>query len=206
MPELEHLRSAIEAHSGLFICSEIDRKGSTKEVPFRHVGSAPDPDLDVPADVPDIQGLRDFYSMFGDLRLYVDAQSGDAAYWIAAPSQWEALDAQFRPWLECLEEDDLPEWIDACIVVGEIPRSGNYLLLPSAGPEAGKVFEFEHDGYAFLPSGASLPYFILRTLDLDADRLTAIASHLRFILPGERRQWWIEALQDNRGNLIRTQA
>ena len=31
------------------------------------------------------------------------------------------------------------------------------------------------------------------------------ASHLRFILPNEKRQWWIQELQDNRGNIIRTE-
>lgn len=201
MPELQCLRSEVEAHTGVFTCSEINRKGSTRQVPFRHVGSAPGLDREVPA----VQGLQDFYATYEHLVMYFDEQSDEAAYSIASPSQWSELDSHFRPWLESLEEDDLPEWIDGCIVVGEIPRSGNYLLLPVSGPDAGKVFEFEHDGYEFLELGTSLPDFVLRTLDLDARRLTAIASHMRFVLPDERRQWWIDEMKDNRGNLIRTE-
>ncbi len=202
MPELESLRSAVEAHTGFFTCSEINQKGSTKQVNFRHVGSDPDNSHVLPA----IQGLQDFYSTYEDLLLYADEESDSAAYLIASPSQWSELDSHFRPWLEALEEDDLPEWIDDCIVVGEIPRSGNYLLVPASGSEAGKVFEFEHDGYEFLELGVSLPDFVLRTLDLDSQRLAAIASHMRFILPNERRQWWIEEMKDNRGNVISTEA
>ncbi len=202
MPDLQSLRSAIEAHAGVFNCREIRREGSTKPVHFRHIGAAPGPVVDLP----EIPGLRAFYSMYGQLLLYVDERSGEAAYLLASPSQWPALDAQFRPWLECLEEEDLPGWIDDCIVVGEIPRSGNYLLVPASGPEAGKVFEFEHDGYEFLELGDSLPEFVARNLDLDAARLTAIASHRRFMLPDDPRQWWIETMVDNRGNDVRTEA
>ena len=202
MSEPQSLRSAVQAHTGIFTCSEINRKGSTKQVTFRHIGSDPNLSHALPA----IQGLRDFYSMFEDLLMYVDEQSDDAAYLIASPSLWPELDNHFRPWLEALEEDDLPEWIDDCIVVGEIPRSGNYLLLPASGTEEGKVFEFEHDGYEFLELGTSLPDFVLRTLDLDSPRLTAIASHMRFILADERRQWWIDEMKDNRGNVVRTEA
>jgi len=54
--------------------------------------------------------------------------------------------------------------------------------------------------------GQSLPEFVARTLDLDTSRLTAIASHVRFITPEENRQWWINELNDNRGNVIRTEA
>ena len=200
MPELQSLRSAVEAHTGVFTCSEINQKGSTKQVTFRHIGS----NTDLSHVLPAIQGLREFYSTYEDLLMYVDEQSNDAAYLIASPSLWSELDSQFRPWLEALEEDELPEWIDDCIVVGEIPRSGNYLLLPASGPEEGKVFEFEHDGYEFLELGTSLPDFVLRALDLDPPRLTAIASHMRFILADERRQWWIDEMKDNRGNVVRT--
>jgi hypothetical protein len=91
------------------------------------------------------------------------------------------------------------------LVVGEIPRSGNYLLVSSTGTRAGLVFEFEHDGYEFIELGASLPEFVAKMLDLDARQLTNIASHLRFTLPNEKRQWWIQELQDNRGNIIRTE-
>lgn len=205
MAILESLYSEVHSHIGQFTCTEIHREENTKTVSFRHAGSPPDPDVDVP----DVQGLRDFYDTFAQLTLYLDEKSGDAAFFIASPSQWSELDSDFRPWLEGIEEDEeeeyLPDWIKDCLVIGEIPHSGNYLLVPTSGPDAGKVFEFEHDGFEFIELGQSLPEFVARTLDLDTSRLTAIASHVRFITPEENRQWWINELNDSRGNVIRTE-
>jgi hypothetical protein len=202
---LDDLHSAVRSHTGHFLCEEIRQEGNTKAVPFRHLGAPPDTTLVVP----DLPGLKEFYGTFAHLTLYVDEQSQDAAFFIASPSQWGELEGEFTPWLDGLSDDEaaecLPGWIDDCIVVGEIPRSGNYLLVPASGPDAGKVFEFEHDGFEFLELGDSLPDFVVRTLDLDTRRLTAMASHLRFILAEESRSWWIKELRDNRGNIVRTE-
>ncbi len=202
---LKALQSAVAAHTGTFSCEEIHKEGNTKVVRFRHLGSPPALTLDVP----DVRGLKEFYSTYEHLTMYLEEDSGDAAYFLASPSQWPELDSDFRPWLDGIGEDEaadyLPEWINECIVIGEIPRSGNYLLIPISGPDEGKVFEFEHDGFEFLELATSLPDFVTRALDLDARRLTAMASHLRFITPEEGRQWWIKELRDNRGNVIRTE-
>lgn len=203
---LEALHSALDSHTGHFVCEEIHREQNTKVVQFRHIGSPPISSISVP----EIPGIKEFYGIYDHLTMYVDEQSGEAAYFLASPSQWSKLDGYFRPWLEGLDEDEiaecLPTWIDECIVVGEIPQSGNYLLVPTTGSDAGKVFEFEHDGFEFLELGSSLPNFVEHTLDLDSRRLTAIASHLRFITADDDRQWWIKELRDNRGNVIRTEA
>ncbi len=197
---LESLPNAVSSHTGQFVCEEIGREENIKLVAFRHIGSPANTSLVVP----DVQGLVEFHDVYENLVMYFDEQSGDAAYFIASPSQWPEFDDYFRPWLDGGDEDDLPEWIDDCLVIGEIPRSGNYLLVPTTGPDAGKVFEFEHDGFEFIELGNNLPDFVTRMLDLDSSRLTAIASHLRFITEGEGCQWWIKELWDNRGNVVRT--
>lgn len=185
---------------------QIHKEQNTKVVQFRHIGSPP---IDA-SSIPDIPGFKEFYGTYEHLTMYVDEQTGEAAYFLAGPSQWSELNDHFRPWLEGLDEDEiadcLPAWIDQCIVVGEIPQSGNYLLVPISGQEAGRVFEFEHDGFEFLELGSSLPAFVECTLDLDSRRLTAIASHLRFIATDDDRQWWIKELRDNRGNVTGTEA
>lgn len=163
MPVLEQLRSEVEAHSGQFRCSEIHQEKNSKTVQFQHVATPPGDS----STVPDVPGLSDFYCTFGELTLYLEEQSGDAAYFLASPSQWQELESDFRPWLEGIgqEETDeyLPDWTSDCIVIGEIPRSGNYLLVPTAGPEAGKVIEFEHDGFEFIELGTSLADFVALT-------------------------------------------
>lgn len=204
--KLDALRAAVEAHAGAFHCSEIHREANTRSVEFRHVGLPPDTTVSVPA----VVGLQAFYATFSQLALYVDERSGDTAFRVAHPAQWMELDGDFRPWVEHLDEDEaaecLPAWINDCAVIGEVPHSGNYLLVPLAGPDAGKVFQFEHDGFEFVELGENLPDFVMRSLDPDVQRLSDIASHLRFIVPGEDRQWWIEEMRDNRGNVVRTRS
>lgn len=201
---LESLQTAVGTHTGTFRCSQIHQKHNLKVVPFRHIGTPPN----ATHSMPNVPGLQPFYQTYEHLTLYVDEATGEAAYHIASPSQWAALDNDFRPWLDDLDEDEradyLPPWIDDCIVVGEIPRTGNYLLVPASGSDAGKVYEFEHDGFEFIELGTSLSDFVLRALDPDARQLTAMASHLRFIADGDDAQWWIEELHDNRGKVVRT--
>lgn len=202
----DSIRDTVLSHSGEFLCEEIHRPENTKTVKFRHVASPPGE----ASELPDIQGLRQFYEEFGSLSMYVDDESGDTAYHVAEPSRWAGLDGDFSPWIEDLDDDTaewMPAWIDTRIVVGESPLSGNYLLVPSEGPDAGKVFEFEHDGFEFIELAESLPDFALKSLRPDAGTLTAMASHLRFTSgepDGECRQWWILEMRDNLGNVVRT--
>lgn len=203
---LTDLAAAVAAHTGTFDCVEIHKESNKKRVTFQHRSSPPNTDSTVPA----IPGLGDFYGTFDALAMYVDEESGDSAYYIASPTQWAELDERFRPWLDGLEPEEatdyVPRWVEDCLVVGEIPRSGNYLLVPTSGPEAGMVYEFEHDGFEFFKLAKSLPEFVWTSLDLDGRRLTNIASHLRFITDGSDSQWWISELRDNRGNVARTDA
>lgn len=201
---LESLRRALASHTGEFACVEIHRAQHTRQVRFAHRYTEPDPGCPLPP----VPGLREFYASVGSLTLYLDDESGEAAYHIAPPACWPELDAGFRPWLDGLDADDaadfLPPWLAGCLVVGEIPRSGSYLLVPTQGRDAGRVFEFEHDGFEFLELGDSLADFVTRSLDLDTARLTGIAAHLRFV--GDTgRQWWIQEMRDNRGNVVRTE-
>jgi hypothetical protein len=172
-------------------------------VQFHHVATPPNAES-----VPDVPGLQEFYSTFGSLELYCDPESGESAYYIGTQAQWTELARYFESWLEGLDEDELaecvPAWVKESIVVGEIPSSGNYLLIPTSGADAGKVFEFEHDGFEFIEQGTSLPSFVLRTLLPDVRQLTEMAGHLRFITGDPHVQWWIRQMRDNHGNLVAT--
>lgn len=199
------------------MCEEIHNEKNKTEVFFRHDGAPPAPAAVVAA-LPDVGGIREFYGECESLLMYLDEKSGDAAYWLAPPSQWAGLDECFRPWLDGAEDwDDAddgfpPPWVKDCLVVGEIPASGNYLLVPTTGKDVGKVFEFEHDGCEFVELGDGLPDFVKRALYPDSARLTAMAAHLRFGVEGtegtegdgKAAAWWIRQMRDNRGNSVFT--
>lgn len=202
---LEALRVAVESHTGSFHCHQIHNEAERRVVAFRHLG--------VPAvgefSASDVPGLREFYSTFGYLTLYFDEISGDAAYSIVSPAEWLDLGQDFADTFAHLSEDDLKDWLPAwcadCIVVGQVPASGNYLLVPASGPDAGQVFRFDHDGFEFASVGSDLPNFVERALKPDPQALLTMATHLRFSsLRPDEPQWWIDEMRDNRGAVVRT--
>ena len=200
------LDMAVRQHTGEFLCEEINKERNTKVVRFAHVVAEP-----VGLDgVPDVGDLREFYSTFGSILFYNDPQSGDAGKHLAPVSAWSELHESFSGWLEGLEEDEreeiLPDWIETALVVGETPHSGNYILVPTAGAEAGHVFEFDHDGFELTHEAGSLAEYVECLLKPDSSKLTELASHMRFVQGDAMVQWWIREARDNCGHVVQTDA
>lgn len=203
--KLVTLQESIDDHFGDFVCSQIHNEASKKTVQFKHIHKPPEP---YTRNIP-VEKLKDFYDTFSNLLMYYDEESGDAGVHIASPSQWDSLEIEFRDWLDIVDEDErdevFPDWIDACLVIGEVPHSGNYYLMPITGENKGYVFEFEHDGFEFIELANDIEQFILKMLNPDSEQLTNMASHMRFIEKNSEKQWWIEELKDNNGNVITTE-
>jgi len=204
--KLAELKDRVTNHGGIFECARRSGSASTPErkvVHFEHVFEPPVGS----AEIPDVGKLRDFYETFGSLTLYHDSVSGDAAFHIARPEAWDDLMECFRDWVEDVLDDDpdwLPYWVKDCLAIGEIPQSGNYLLVPLGGNKAGHVFEFEHDGYEFIELAPDIEAFVLRVLEPDSDMLTDMASHMSFIEGDPMVQWWISTMRDNRGRFVKS--
>lgn len=203
---LENLRSEVQTHTGTFLCERIHMREQTKIVHFTHVVGEPAQGFEVPS----IGQLRDFLDIFGSVIFYRDRVTGEAAKHLAPPSQWAELDSDFRDWLEALDDEEraeiLPEWADDCLVIGEEPGTGNYILMPVSGNEAGSVYLFDHDGFEFIREADDIIAYVQRMLSPDDLLLTSIASHMRFVEGDPMVQWWIRELEDNRGNSARTTA
>jgi hypothetical protein len=204
--KLTDLENRVRAHAGEFLCERIYNETTTRRVRFAHVVVPPDEPVDVPA----AGRLREFYATFGSILFYHDSASGDAGRYLAHPSQWAELQSAFGGWIEGLDEDErrdcLPEWIDTCLVIGETPQSGNYILVPTEGPEAGHVFEFDHDGFEFTEEARDVVAYVEKLLNPDSSTLTGIASHMRFIEGDPMVQWCIREMRDNRGRVVGTHA
>jgi hypothetical protein len=202
--KLNDLEKAVREHAGEFLCERINDKGKTKLVSFTHVVGAPEDATNVPS----VGRLSEFYETFGSILFYYDEKSGDAAKHIAPTSEWAELHIDFVDWLEPLDEDErleiLPDWIDTCLVIGETPHSGNYILVVTDGPAAGRVFEFDHDGYEFIDQAADVIEYVEKLLKPDGIKLTDIASHMRFIEDDPMVQWWIREFRDNTGHVAST--
>lgn len=202
--KLMDLGDAVRQHAGEFVCERIHDGAQQKIVRFTHVTTPPVGTGDVPA----VGRLRDVYDSFGSILLYYDEKSGDAGKFIAPRAEWAELHACFNDWIESLDEDErgelLPDWLEGCVVIGETPNSGNYILVPTTGAESGRVFEFDHDGFEFTRKGEDLVGYIEKLLKPDGAVLTDIASHMRFVDDDPTAQWWIRELRDNRGHVVTT--
>lgn len=199
---LDELEARLRQHQGEFLCECIGQDSMTKRVRFAHVTTPADAGADLPAD----GRLAEFYARFGSVLFYHDETSGDAARYLAPVSEWATLREDFDGWIFEPDDEDLPDWLASCLVIGETPQSGNYILFPTEGEAAGQVFEFDHDGMEFQAQGRDVVDYVARLLEPDNARLTDFASHLRFIEADQPAQWWIRSLSDNRGHTAHTEA
>jgi hypothetical protein len=202
--EINKLKQLISEHTGTFQCTIRGDGTRSKQVQFKHLCTPPT----INESLPNLGKLKEFYSQFGDLQLYHDQNSDDSAYYIANPNQWDVLEYGFNQWIDSLDEAEqeelLPNWIDAYLVIGEIANSGNYLLMPTKGNQSGHVIEFDHDGFEFTDLGSDITAAVVHLLNPDNVLLTCIASYMTFIDQGSFDQWWIEEMRDNYGNIVKT--
>jgi hypothetical protein len=154
------------------------------------------------AQIGDLPEVLEFYRKYGTVRLYCDTISSDvighaSAYYIAPPETWPELREGFEPWLEDLSGDErdelLPKWIDNYVVIGEVPNSGNYFLVPLEGEERGKVYEFEHDGFEFIEGGKNLAEFLTSKSTVTEELLQEILTHTRYCDGKSDTQWLCES-------------
>ncbi|MEO1036787.1 MAG: hypothetical protein AAFX44_14615 [Pseudomonadota bacterium] len=176
-----------------------------KDVRFTHVVDPPlaeDELTALTADHAHVPGLCDFYATSGAVALFFDAASKESAYYIGPPSQWHVFRDGLFGWFEGLtqaeEKQLLPAWVDDSYVLGTIPGSGNYLVVPGTGEESGAVFLFDHDGFEFLKLAETLPAFVAEACNPGDEALTSIATGMRFVeCESDDEQWWIVELRND---------
>lgn len=202
----KELQMAVRQHAGEFLCEQIGQECNTKVVKFAHVATEPAN----AEEVPEVGDLREFYMTFGSILFYHDSDSEEAGKHLAPIADWSELQGDFNDWIEDLGEEErkeiLPEWINTALVVGETPASGNFILVPQEGAEAGHVFEFDHDGFEFVHQASCLADYVESLLKPDGPKLTEIAAHMRFIDGDTTIQWWIREMRDNCGRVVQTVA
>lgn len=101
--------------------------------------------------------LVEFFKLHDGVRLYCDTNSDAAGIEFFPVEQWpaEKLELHSSAMAMGFDEADMPEWYNSGAVFGEIPHSGNYLLIDSGGDTAGQVFYFDHDDFRTEPIAMS---------------------------------------------------
>lgn len=197
------LKDRIAAHRGQFLCHQIHAEENQKTVDFAHEALPPEA-----ASLPDVPGLKAFYEAFGELRLFTHQDDPEeAGFHIAGPADWSSLESEYRGWVDEEADDEfLPSSEGGPLVIGEVPMTGNFLLVVQSGDDAGAVLLFDHDGFELYELGSSLADFVERAITPDEQALTAMASHMRFRTEGSDAQWWLVEMRDSDGRVVRTEA
>lgn len=93
--------------------------------------------------------VTEFYSRHNGFVLYCDTQSDDAGFELLPAERWDEATEDMREWFKDLADE--PEYDPDRIVTGAaiatVPHSGNYFVMPIEGPNAGKLFYADHDGW-----------------------------------------------------------
>jgi len=203
---IKKLIEIIRNHKGEFHCEAIGAEDNKKIVKFSHTIEAPAKDFEKP----NIGDLNEFYSLVGSLTLYSCPEFFEAGYFLAPPSEWGALEEDLSDWTDMVDEDEedeaFPSWFGSHKVIGEIPGTGNYILVVEAGSEVGAIYTFDHDGFEFRKVGSSLEEFVLKTMDPSPDAFVDLVSHMRFTSDDSEYQWWARELHHNTGKVIKNNA
>jgi hypothetical protein len=96
--------------------------------------------------------------------LYRDTLSDAAGIELLPAEHWEEATQDMRYMFEHLADDpeNDPDHIVTGIAFATVPHSGNYFVIPVAGPTAGKVFYANHDGWYESAFAADFNSFLVR--------------------------------------------
>jgi hypothetical protein len=111
--------------------------------------------------------LRRFYELHDGVLLYRDTKSNAAGVEFFKASEWQSRTNEMQESMFDMgfEESDMPDWFHQGLVFGEIPHSGNYLIIQPAGKEAGQVFYADHDSFTEGAIAASFKDLLLMIVD-----------------------------------------
>jgi len=137
--------------------------------------------------------LYDYLSKYSSLQLYRDVRTGEYAYYLAPPKEWEAIHENFREWFEDFSDiergDIFPIWVNDAFAFGEMVSSGNYYLYIFRNDLKGHVFEFEHDGFEFNQVASRLSDFIKMLCEPTDDTVRDLRSYVRYSDGKTEYQW-----------------
>lgn len=137
-----------------FVCGNGGRSEKTKRTFVARLSHL----LNAPASASDLAVLRsmlgansaqveDVYRAHDGFVLFKDSLSDTAGIESLPISQWQDACEDMRQWFEHLDDESDPDHIRTGVAFATVPQSGNYFVIPIEGPNAGKVFYADHDGW-----------------------------------------------------------
>lgn len=135
----------------------------------------------------------EFYRRYGGISFHSECANGASTLCVHPVQNWDRLFSEMAEWFEMVDEDELEEsgidWIENCIVFGEVPNSGNYFLMPLTGSENGKVIYQDHDGFEPEVYANSFNDFLVKFLSQPIEQVERLGCYTRYSDGKNQKQW-----------------
>jgi hypothetical protein len=152
-----------------FVCTNAGGNGKPKRQFIAKVHHV----LNPPAEFGDLTVLRSrlgtldpsiesVYEMHDGFTLFHDELSDAAGIDVLPIAGWEEAESELREWLDDFDSDNDPDCIRTGVAFATVRHSGNYFVIPVEGPNAGKVFYADHDGWYETHFAESFDDFVSR--------------------------------------------
>ena len=166
---LQELVAFAEQTNSSFVCTNSGRSDKTNRIFVARI-------LHVLNAISSADDLKVLHSMLGihaasfegiyaahdGFVLYKDSLSDKAGIEALPICQWQEAGDDMRQWFEHLDDESDPDHIRSGVAFATVPQSGNYFVVPVKGPNAGKVFYADHDGWYESHFAADFAEFITR--------------------------------------------
>jgi hypothetical protein len=140
----------------------------------------------------------DLLTRHNGFTLYQDERSGAAGVQMLPVAEWEGATTAAREWLNELGDDEHdPDRLRFGVAFAHVPDSGNFFMIPTDGPNAGKVFYADHDGWYEEAFANDFHAFVVR-VTTDAVNLLneALGGYTRYVDGKTPIQWMPEEVAD----------
>lgn len=135
----------------------------------------------------------EFYENWGGISFHEQTDSGAASLCIHPVENWDDLHSEMSEWFDMVDEEDLEDcgidWLDNCVVFGEVPQSGNYFVVPLSGQNKGKIIYQDHDGLEPEEYASSFSEFLQKFLTSPVEQIDHLGCYTRYSDNKTERQW-----------------
>lgn len=194
---LQHLIAFAKQANPSFVCTNGGRSAATQKSFIARLCHV----LNAPASTQDLAILRsvlgahaskfeEIYAAHDGFVLYKDLLSATAGVEALPISQWDEAGEVMRQFFEHLDDESDPDYIRTGVAFATAPQSGNYFVMPVEGPNAGKIFYADHDGWYESHFASDFGEFIVRVTNNPAQVLSEeLGCYARYSDGNTSIQW-----------------
>ena len=137
--------------------------------------------------------LVEFYRKYNGAFFHADKNNLSIALQLHPVNKWDELKSEMMDWYDMVDEDLLDEidtdWLDDCVVFGEVPSSANYFVLVCNGANKGKVIYSDHEVAEPEVYANSFNEFLVKYLSNPVDEMMNLGCFTRYFSGNNNIQW-----------------